>query len=302
MILIIKNASVKRQRSDLLISWKNSSTQVSSLDLELVIIVGSDVELSSDVINFLAYINVPVLIHSKKTDSVLVTPFINTVSMVRKKYYMLDEGSRILLAKRFIEGKIKGMLNVARYFAHIDGVSVNTFDFTIETKDSRSLIQEEAELSRKAWEILKNFMPQGFIGRKPRNDDPINRAIDYTYSIIYALCNHAVIASGLDPYAGLLHIDQPGRPSLVYDFSEMFKPVAIHTVMAVSRRGRLGLDKEGYLKGEDTQKLTRHIYQLLHSKAKGRRSVRGEIYGKANEVKNYLLKSVDFKPFVYRPD
>ena len=57
---------------------------------------------------------------------------------------MLDEGSRILLAKRFIEGKIKGMLNVARYFAHIDGVSVNTFDFTIETKDSRSLIQEEA--------------------------------------------------------------------------------------------------------------------------------------------------------------
>jgi len=66
MILIIKNASVKRQGSDLLISWKNSSTQVSSLDLELVIIVGSNVELSSDVINFLAYINVPVLIHSKK--------------------------------------------------------------------------------------------------------------------------------------------------------------------------------------------------------------------------------------------
>ena len=299
MILIIKNAVVRRKGSDLVITWDNGSRTVSTLDLEVVIVVGSNVELTSDVINFLSSLNIPVLIHGKKVDTILVTPFINTITEIRRKFYGMDEGSQILLAKRFIEGKIRGMINVAKYFSYIDKVGVDEFEVELKAKDKKSLILEEAELSKRAWEELKKFTPS-FGGRKPRGDDPINRAIDYAYSVIYTLSTHALIAAGLDPYAGLLHVEQPGRPSLVYDFSEMFKPVAIHAVIAVARRSKLSLDKEGYLKKEGLELLTKHLFTILH-KRKGKRSVRGEIYGKANELKKFVLEAVDFHPFIYKP-
>ena len=300
MILIVKNATIKRSGSDLIISWDNCTKQVSTLDLELVIIIGNNVSLSSGVINFLSSLNVPVLIHGKKVDTVLVTPFINTISEVRRKYYSLDEGSQIILAKRFIEGKIKGMINVAKYFSYIDKVDVGEFEVNLKSRDKKSLLMEEAELSKRAWEELRKFMPKEFQGRKPRGEDAINRAIDYAYSIIYTLSTHAIIASGLDPYAGLLHVDYPGRLSLVYDFSEMFKPVAIHAVIAVSRRSKLSLDREGYLNKDGVELITKHLYNII-SKKRGKRSIRGEFYRKANDLRKFVMEAVDFHPFVYKP-
>ena len=301
MILIVKNANIRRMGSDLVINWgDNKVRQVSTLDLELLIIVGNNVGLSSEVINFLSSLNIPVLIHGRRTDTILVTPFINTISEIRRRYYALDEDSRLLLARRFIEGKIRGMLNVAKYFSYIDKVAVNEFEVRLKARDRKSLMLEEAELSKMAWEELRKFMPKEFPGRKPRGDDPINRALDYAYAIIYTLSTHALIASGLDPYAGLLHVDQPGRPSLVYDFSEMFKPVAIHTVIAVSRRSRLSLDSEGYLRKDGLELITKHLYAILHKK-RGKRTVRGEIYGKANDLRKFVVESIDFQPFIYKP-
>ncbi|MCQ4407299.1 MAG: CRISPR-associated endonuclease Cas1, partial [Sulfolobaceae archaeon] len=97
MLLIVKNAAIKRRGSDLLISWDSSSKQVSTLDLEMVVIVGNNVEMSSEVINFLSSLNIPVLIHGKRADTVLVTPFVNTIAEIRRKLYALDEDSRVLL-------------------------------------------------------------------------------------------------------------------------------------------------------------------------------------------------------------
>lgn len=298
MLLIVKNAAIKRRGSDLLISWDNSTKQVSTLDLEMVVIVGNNVEMSSEVINFLSSLNIPVLIHGKRADTVLVTPFVNTIAEIRRKLYALDEDSRVLLAKRFIEGKVRGMINVAKYFSYIDKTYVREIEVRLSARDRKSLILEEAALSREAWEELKRFLPS-FEGRKPRGEDPINRAIDYAYSIIYALSTHALIAAGLDPYYGLLHANQPGRPSLVYDFSEMFKPVAVHAVIAVARRSRLSLDSEGYLKKDGLELVTKHLYGILYKRR--RTTIRGEFYRKANDLKKFVLDAVDFQPFVYKP-
>lgn len=301
MLLIVKNATIKRSGSDLIITWDNSTKQVSTLDLEIVVIVGGNVNLSSDVINFLSSLNIPVLIHGKKVDTILVTPFINTISEIRKKFYTLDEGSQLLLAKRFIEGKIRGMINVAKYFSYIDKLEINTeIEVKLKAKDKKSLILEEAELSKQTWEELKKFIPN-FQGRKPRGDDPINRAIDYAYSLIYSLSAHAIIAAGLDPYAGLLHVNQPGKLSLVYDFSEMFKPVAIHTVIAVARRSKLSLDREGYLNKDGLELVTKHLYSIIYKRRGKRRTIRGEFYKKANDLKKFVLEAVDFQPFIYKP-
>ncbi len=299
-ILVIKNAKVTRKGSDLFITWKNKSLTVSTLDLELIVIIGSNVEIDTGSILFLSSLNIPVLIHGKNSDVVLVKPYLNSLVEVRRKFYTLSDSMKLLLAKEFIQGKILGMVSVAKYFSYLTKIDVNTLD--VKGIDKANNVDElriiEAELSKKAWDELKKFLPESFPGRKPRNPDEVNRALDYAYSLIYALSTHALIAAGLDPYAGFMHSEQPGRTALTYDFSEMFKPVAIHSVIAVSRRRRLTLDSSGYLSKDSATIITKHLYQLLH---KGKKTVRRAIYRKANEVKDFVGKGIYFEPYVYRP-
>lgn len=53
--------------------------------------------------------------------------------------------------------------------------------------------------------------------------DPANQLLNYAYGV---LANHlwaAVIHAGLEPFAGFLHVDRPGKPSLVLDLMEEYR-------------------------------------------------------------------------------
>ncbi|MFP3252376.1 MAG: CRISPR-associated endonuclease Cas1 [Thermoproteus sp.] len=64
----------------------------------------------------------------------------------------------------------------------------------------------------------------GLPGRDPNAADPFNLALNYGYGVLkYAVWRQAVV-HGLDPYAGYLHADRSGRPSLVLDLMEEFRP------------------------------------------------------------------------------
>ena len=68
----------------------------------------------------------------------------------------------------------------------------------------------------------------GFPGRVGRGAvDPVNSLLNYGYGILYAEIERAVILAGLDPYAGFLHADRPGKPSLVLDMIEEFRQMAV---------------------------------------------------------------------------
>ncbi|TRM98246.1 CRISPR-associated endonuclease Cas1 [Sulfolobus sp. E1] len=301
-ILVIKNATVTRKGSDIQVVWsEGKNLTISTLDLELVVIVGSNVRLTSDVILFLSSLNIPVLIHNKRKDVVLVSPFLNSLVNVRRKFYTMSDDMKLYLAKKFIKGKVMGMTNLAKYFMYLTKVPIE-IDLDLKQIDNANTVDElrsvEAEMSKTCWEQLKKFLPESFPGRKPRNQDEVNRAVDYAYSIIYALSTHSLIASGLDPYAGVMHTEYPSRTALTYDFSEMFKPVAVHSVISVSRRVRLKLDNSGYLTKESLRYLTKHLYETLH---KGKRSIRGHIYAMGVKTKNFIAEGVDFEPFVYKP-
>lgn len=171
----------------------------------------------------------------------------------------------------------------------------------IKEIDSANNIDElrlkEAELSKIAWEELKKYLPKDFSGRKPRNEDPINRSIDYLYSLIYALCTHALISVGLDPFYGFMHTNGPGKYALTYDFSEMFKPFAIHVLLTTIRRGTsITLDKKNYLTSFSLTIFTKNFYEMLL-----KRKIRAIIYLKANELKKSIVEYKAFNPYVYKP-
>jgi len=55
--------------------------------------------------------------------------------------------------------------------------------------------------------------------------DPVNALLSFLYTLLTHDCRSALESAGLDPAAGFLHRDRPGRPSLALDLMEEMRPV-----------------------------------------------------------------------------
>ena len=80
-----------------------------------------------------------------------------------------------------------------------------------------------------------------FKGRNRRPPlDPINCLLSFLYTLLVHDVRSALEAVGLDPAAGFLHRDRPGRPSLALDMMEEFRPyVADRLALTLVNRGQV---------------------------------------------------------------
>lgn len=84
------------------------------------------------------------------------------------------------------------------------------------------------------------FSFDGRTRRPPR--DPVNALLSFSYAILLNDCVSALAGVGLDPDAGFLHRDRPGRPSLALDLMEELRSAfADRLVLAVLNRGQVGI-------------------------------------------------------------
>lgn len=72
----------------------------------------------------------------------------------------------------------------------------------------------------------------GFEGRNRRPPrDPVNVLLSLGYTLLANAVHTQVHVAGLDPYLGSLHGVEYGRPSLVLDLMEEFRPVLVDTLV-----------------------------------------------------------------------
>ena len=77
--------------------------------------------------------------------------------------------------------------------------------------------------------------------RPPR--DAVNALLSFSYAILLNDCVAALAGVGLEPDAGFLHRDRPGRPSLGLDLMEELRSVvADRLVLAMINRGQVRPD------------------------------------------------------------
>lgn len=105
----------------------------------------------------------------------------------------------------------------------------------------------EGSAAKRYWETVRRVIPESYgwqqrIGRGA--GDPINSLLNYGYGILYGQIEQAIVLAGLDPYAGFLHADRPGKPSLVLDLIEEFRQVAVDRVV-------IGLANRNYAVDQD---------------------------------------------------
>jgi CRISPR-associated protein Cas1 len=164
----------------------------------------------------------------------------------------------------------------------------------------------EARASKIYWNAVSILFPLqlSFSGRKNRGaSDPVNMMLNFGYkAILFVEAWKAIYYSGLDPYAGYLHADRAGKPSLVLDFMEEFRQHVVDRVLfSILNKKMLKIDnimefdetiKQHRLSKQAIQILVNQITQQLESKIvynNGNCKMRNVIHNQARRVLRYLL-------------
>lgn len=141
---------------------------------------------------------------------------------------------------------------------------------TVETA-RQEIMGIEGRAATLYWEAVRRVLPEkyGFPGRVGRGaQDAVNAALNYGYGVLYGQVERALLLAGLDPYAGFLHTDRPGKPSLTLDFIEEFRPVVVdRTVLGMASKGiPFSQEKDSPLLTQDFRRvLVERIYQRLEA-------------------------------------
>lgn len=111
--------------------------------------------------------------------------------------------------------------------------------------------------------------------------DPINSLLNYGYGILYSKIWGALLNAGLEPFAGFIHVDRPGKPSLVLDFIEEFRqPIVDRTVIALVNKGSSVEMEDNLLSNKTRNLLAERILQRLESEV--------EFDGKKHKLKSII--------------
>ncbi|AKV75328.1 CRISPR-associated protein Cas1 [Metallosphaera sedula] len=171
----------------------------------------------------------------------LLLPSVVTETVRTKKAQYEAVASGLDYGKEIIRAKINNQVVHLKYWARR---GVKTDYRELEGKD-------EATAARIYWQNLSQVVP-GFRGRDVEGGDGFNSALNYSYAILYSRVMRALVLAGLDPYLGFVHKDRPGNESLVYDFSEMFKPY-VDLVLAKAFKDGLEVKLKGGLMDKESR-------------------------------------------------
>jgi CRISPR-associated protein Cas1 len=262
------------------------------LHLESVLITGRGISLSADVIEACCRRGIPIHFVSGRGQpyaALYSAGLTGTVQTRRAQMLAYGDGRSLALARAFARGKVCNQAALLRYMAkYRKEADPELYDELRRASDEVEAHLEELErlegscvddvrgqvLSAEGraahgyWEALKRVLPEeyGWPGRRRRGaKDPVNAALNYGYGILYGQIEQAAVLAGLDPYAGFIHVDRPGKPSLVLDLIEEFRaPVVDRTVLGLANK-RVGLeqDEKGLLAEATRRMLAEKVLERL---------------------------------------
>ena len=169
------------------------------------------------------------------------------------------------------------------------------------------ILSIEGRAAQKYWRGIKAVLPENLAwpGRQGRGaKDAFNSALNYGYGILYGQVQRAIVLAGLDPYGGYIHVDRPGKPSLVLDMIEEFRAPAVdRTVLGLVNKGvKIEQNEEGFLTDKTRRFLAEKILLRLEGREryeKKRHSLRAIIQMQARHLATFVRDERDqYDPFV----
>jgi len=250
--------------------------QAPLLHLKSVLVISRGVSISADALEACAERGIPVFFLSGQGQcyaSLYSSGLTGTVLTRRAQLLSYYDQRAIRFALAIAEGKIRNQAATLKYLAktrkdtqpdvyeELHHCADEVIDCILsleqlqgETIDEirNYILAAEGQAAKRYWSAVAALLPESYDwpGREGRSaTDPINSLLNYGYGILYGQIEQAIILAGLDPYAGFLHADRPGKPSLVLDLIEEFRQVAVDRLVfgLANRDFKVEQDERGRL-------------------------------------------------------
>ncbi len=282
------------------------------IHLKQIVVVDSGIAISSDVVRVCSEEGIPIHFLSKRGSTLagLYATGLNATILTRRAQLLAyTTPTGVVVSKAFVTGKIANQANLLRYFAKSRAEEMpalcQEIDLVLgELRDAQQAISDLAQTSmedvreqllsiegraaQRYWQVVKSVLPATVLwpGRETRGaKDLFNALLNYGYGVLYAQVEQALLLAGLDPYAGFLHTDRPGKPSLVLDMIEEFRQCVVdRTIIGLlNKRVPLEQDEEQLLTLDTRRKVAEKVLERLDGSA--------ENYEKKRQALRFILQS-----------
>lgn len=330
-VLVEEFGSYLGKKSERLVIRKEKKIiqEVPLFDLEQVLITTRGVSISSDIIRECSERGVPIHFLSSTGEpyAQLFSPqLIGTIRTRREQLLAAMDQRGVMLSKLITMAKVKNQINLLKYFgkyrkekepelykmlesniAKMEEVVKEIADIKGEAIDELrgTLMSLEAQAARYYWKSFADLLSprQKFPGREHRGaDDPVNSLLNYGYGMLYSQIWRSVVQAGLDPFAGFLHADRPGKPSMVLDLAEEFRVSMVDRVVLAFIGKGTEVKMEGHRLAEKTRRqfAQRVIERWNNTERYERKKVtlRQITLMQARRLATFLRGERQYKPFI----
>jgi CRISPR-associated protein Cas1 len=327
-----------RKRNRFIVKREGEAKEIVASDVESIICCSSGVTLSSSALNLAVKNNIQVVFASYSGwpyGVLMPASMTGSVRARREQFTAYNDERGLILAKKFVIGKLINQANLLKLMAknrrqtdpeaserlYEAGKAVSEVSVMVD-KEHRLKVDEarqglmnlEAEAARFYWSAIQLVLPPelGFNGRVTRGArDPFNAMLNFGYqTVLFPEVWKAIGYAGLDFYAGYLHADRPGKPSLVLDLMEEFRQQVVDRTL-------IGLITKNVIKPgevivsdcvEEGRVLSREVVKTLLAGFQERLdtevmfdrqhgSIKTFIHHQARRVALFLLREAEYTPF-----
>jgi len=241
--------------------------------------------------------------------------------ILRQAEFYLDEGKRLLLARKFVEGAISNILKVLSYYRNRGRdltqriEDIEHLNSSLRNCDSvEELMAIEGNCRDYYYDafdtIIENeeFSFSRRTKRPPRNR--LNALISFGNSLLYTVVLSEIYKTHLDPRIGFLHTTNFRRFTLNLDVAEIFKPIIVDRIIFTLLNKKMlsvkdFMNKLGgiYLKEKGQKvfvgKFDERLRATIADKGLGRNiSYRTVIRRELYKLEKHLMEDKEYQPFV----
>lgn len=327
-----------RKRNRFVVKKAGESKEIVADDVDSIICCSSGVAFSASALELAVENNIQVVFARYRgwPYAVLMpASMTGSVRARREQFIAYNDRRGFVLAKKFITGKLVNQANFLKLMAknrrqtdadlaerlHESGQMIDEVNERISRQEGESidskrqdLMNLEAEGARYYWNSIRQILPAElcFTGRETRGArDAFNAMLNFGYqTILFPEVWKAVSYAGLDFYAGYLHADRSGKPSLVLDLMEEFRQqlvdrtlVGLVTKNVVKPEEIIASEhaEEGRVLSKEVIKTLFAAFQerldseVMFNGQKG--SLKSFIHLQARCVVRFLLQETEYVPF-----
>ena len=283
----------------------------------------ASVDLNTNVLNLLTKNNIPIILFDNYNPVGCFYPSFSQIDgdlTVLQSLFYISKDKRLEIARAFISGSINNKILNLSYYANrnmFEEFQIPKIELLLteidNTRDINSLMLLEAQAQKLYFahfnQIFKN---KEFIFTKREfnpSPDPVNSLLSYSYALLYSTLITEIATTKLNPFISYLHSPGANRTSLIWDISEIFKPLIcdrlvfnlinhkiIKPNMFSVNNNQCFINKTGKQKIVQAynEKLKTTIFNRENQKQQSYRYIiRNEYY----KIINYLKDNQEYKPF-----